>query len=299
MTINFSQKKKWGYLEGYLSIFINLLLFLLKFIVGRQVNSVAMVADAWHTLSDCLTSVIVVVGFWMASRPADSRHAFGHGRSESIASIIIGTLLAVVGLSFLYESTFKIIQRQGMGFSQLAVIVFGVSAVLKEGLAQFAFWTARKTEASSLRADAWHHRSDAIASVLIVIGALFSQRFWWLDGVLGVGVSLLILHASYDIIRSSASYLMGEAPSGEKVDRVRAQVKQEFPELQGLHHVHVHHYGDHHEVTAHLTVPGTMSVDEAHGIASRIEEIVEREFKGDATVHVEPEKSEKPETDED
>ncbi|NPV84080.1 MAG: cation diffusion facilitator family transporter, partial [Candidatus Aminicenantes bacterium] len=184
---------------------------------------------------------------------------------------------------------------QGMGFSQLAVIVFAVSAVMKEALAQFAFWTARKPGAGSLRADAWHHRSDAVASVLIVAGVLFSQRLWWLDGVLGIGVSLLILHASYDIIRSSASYLMGEAPSGEKVDRVHSQVRKEFPQLDGIHHVHVHQYGDHHEVTAHLTVPGTMSVDEAHNIASRIEEIVEQEFNGDATVHVEPEKSEKDE----
>lgn len=295
MTINFSQKKKLGYLEGYLSIVINLLLFLVKFIVGRQVNSLAMVADAWHTLSDCLTSFIVVAGLWIASRPADSRHSFGHGRFEPIASIIIGTLLAVVGFSFLFESIGKINQRQGMGFSQLAIIVFAVSAVLKEGLAQFAFWTARKTEAGSLRADAWHHRSDAIASLLIVVGALFSRRFWWLDGVLGIGVSLLILHASYDIIRSSASYLMGEAPSEEKVDRVHSQVRKEFPELRGIHHVHVHQYGDHHEVTAHLTVPSTMSVDEAHSIASRIEEIVRQEFNGDATVHIEPEKSEKSE----
>ncbi|MCR4410231.1 MAG: cation diffusion facilitator family transporter [Candidatus Saccharicenans sp.] len=295
MTVTFAQKKRLAYYEGYISIFINLVLFLLKFLVGRKVNSVAMMADAWHTLSDCLTSIIVVVGFWMASRPADSRHAFGHGRSESIASIIIGTLLAVVGFSFLYESVVKIIQRQGMGFSELAVIVFAVSAVMKEGLAQFAFWTARKTGAGSLRADAWHHRSDAVASVLIVAGVLFSQRLWWLDGVLGIGVSLLILHASYDIIRSSASYLMGEAPSDEKVDRVHSRVRKEFPQLDGIHHVHVHQYGDHHEVTAHLTVPGTMSVDEAHNIASRIEEIVEQEFNGDATVHVEPEKSEKDE----
>lgn len=295
MTVTFAQKKRLAYYEGYISIFTNLVLFLLKFLVGRKVNSVAMVADAWHTLSDCLTSIIVVVGFWIAARPADSRHAFGHGRSESIASIIIGTLLAVVGFSFLYESAVKLIQGQGMGFSQLAVIIFAVSAVTKEALAQFAFWTARKTGAGSLRADAWHHRSDAVASLLIVAGVLFSQKLWWLDGVMGIGVSLLILHASYDIIRSSASYLMGEAPSGEKVDRVHSQVRKEFPQLEGIHHVHVHHYGDHHEVTAHLTVPGSMSVDEAHNIASRIEEIVEQEFNGDATVHVEPEKSEKDE----
>lgn len=292
MTTTFVQKKRLAYYEGYISIFINLVLFLLKFLVGRKVNSVAMVADAWHTLSDSLTSIIVVVGFWMASRPADSRHAFGHGRSESIASIIIGTLLAVVGFSFLYESIVKLIQGQGMGFSRLAVIIFAISAITKEGLAQFAFWTARKTGAGSLRADAWHHRSDAVASVLIVVGVLFSPRLWWLDGVLGIAVSLLILHASYDIVRSSASYLMGEAPSEEKVDRVHSQVRKEFPQLEGIHHVHVHQYGDHHEVTAHLFVPGTMSVDEAHSIASRIEEIVEQEFNGDATVHVEPKKSE-------
>lgn len=292
MTVNFSQKKKLAYYEGYISIFANLILFLLKFLVGRKVNSVAMVADAWHTLSDCLTSIIVVVGFWLASRPADSRHAFGHGRSESIASIIIGTLLAVVGFSFLYESALRIIHHQGMGFSQLAVVIFAVSAVIKEGLAQFAFWTARKTGAVSLRADAWHHRSDAIASILIVLAALFSQRFWWLDGVLGIGVSLLILHASYDVIKGSASYLLGEAPSEEKVGRVRDQVKKEFPELEGIHHVHVHYYGDHHEVTAHLKVPGTMSVEAAHDIASRVEEIVKKEFNGDATVHVEPDQSE-------
>lgn len=250
-----------------------------------------MVADAWHTLSDCVTSFVAVAGFWMASQPADRRHPFGHGRSESIASIIIGTLLIVVGVTFLYESALKLIQRQGMGFSRLAIAVFGASALLKEALAQFAFWTARKADAASLKADAWHHRSDAIAALLIVGAALFSHEFWWLDGALGMIVSLLILHASYGIITGSASYLLGELPSGEKMQRVCERVQKEFPDLKGIHHVHVHQYGDHHEVTAHLMVPGNMSVHEAHDIASRVEQILEKEFHGDATVHVEPEKS--------
>jgi len=295
--MTFTEKKRLGYLEGYISIFVNLILFFLKFLIGRKVGSVAMVADAWHTLSDSLTSLIVVLGFWLSSRPADDRHAFGHGRAESISSIVIGTLLAVVGLNFLYEAVVRLIHHQGMAFSKLAILIFLVSAVTKEALSQFSFWTAKKTGAYSLRADAWHHRSDAIASLLIVVGVLFSRNFWWLDGLMGIGVSLLILHACYDIIRGSASYLMGEVPSREKVSRVQSQVRKEFPELEGIHHFHVHNYGEHHEVTAHLIVPGDMSVDRAHDIASRVEEIVRDEFNGDATIHVEPKKSKEESSD--
>lgn len=290
MSLSFSEKKKLGYLEGYISVFLNFSLFVLKFLVGKKVGSVAMMADAWHTLSDTLTSIVVIIGFWLSAKPADKEHAFGHGKAESVASVIIGTLLAVVGANFFYESIKKLIYKQGMSFSQLAILVFALSAVLKEALAQFSFWAGRKADSSSLRADGWHHRSDAIASALIVIGALFSQKIWWLDGVMGLGVSLLIVKASYDIVKSSSSYLIGEAPDRKKLDRIAESIQEEFPDLEGIHHLHVHHYGEHHEVTAHLKVPGNMSVEEAHEIASRVEELVKKEFNGDVTIHVEPEK---------
>ena len=288
--MDFSQKKKLGYLEGYISIALNTGLFVLKFIVGQKVGSVAMVADAWHTLSDTLTSMVVIVGFWLASRPPDREHVFGHGKAESVASIVIATLLGVVGGYFCYESVLKLIHHETMSFSLLAIIVFAISAVLKEALAQFAFWAGKKADSSSLRADGWHHRSDAIASLLIVVGALFSQRFWWLDGIMGIGVSLLILNAGLTIIRGSASYLIGESPSDEMVKRVKTLVKDQFPQLEGIHHLHVHNYGEHSEVTAHLKVPGNMRVDEAHELATRVEELMKKEFEGDVTIHVEPEK---------
>jgi len=289
MRVGFSQKKKLGYLEGYISIALNTGLFVLKFIVGQKVGSVAMVADAWHTLSDTLTSMVVIVGFWLASRPPDKEHAFGHGKAESVASIVIATLLGVVGGYFCYGSVLKLIHHQAMSFSLLAIIVFAISAGLKEALAQFAFWAGKKVNSSSLRADGWHHRSDAVASLLIVVGALFSRSFWWLDGLLGIGVSLLILHAGLTIIRSSASYLIGESPADDVVQRVKAAVEAEFPQLEGIHHLHVHNYGEHSEVTAHLKVPGAMRVDQAHEIATRVEELMTKEFEGDVTIHVEPE----------
>jgi cation diffusion facilitator family transporter len=290
MPLSFSEKKKLGYIEGYVSVFLNLALFALKFLVGKKVGSVAMMADAWHTLSDTLTSLVVIIGFWLAAKPADKEHTFGHGKAESVASVIIGTLLAVVGSTFLYESVQRLVHRQGVSFSQMAILVFAVSAVLKEALAEFSFWAGKKAGSASLRADGWHHRSDAIASLLIVLGAVFGQKIWWLDGVMGLAVSLLILKASYDIIRSSASYLIGESPEQQKVDRIAASIQHEFPDLEGIHHLHVHQYGEHHEVTAHLKVPGDMSVEKAHQIASRVEELVKKEFNGDVTIHVEPER---------
>src|SRR4030065_335177 len=92
-------KKQIGYLEGLVSIAVNTLLFAFKFWVGTAFNSVAMTADAWHTLSDSFTSIVIIIGFWIAARPADREHPYGHGRFEQVASIIIGTLLVVAGLT--------------------------------------------------------------------------------------------------------------------------------------------------------------------------------------------------------
>ncbi|MGB8953062.1 MAG: cation diffusion facilitator family transporter [Candidatus Aminicenantales bacterium] len=283
-----AEKKRLGYLEGGLSVGINTALFALKFWVGRRVGSVAMVADAWHTLSDTLTSVVVILGFWMASRPADEKHHFGHGRAESVGSVVIGTLLAVVGFSFLKESVVRLINHQAVSFQTFAVVVFVISAVVKEGLAQFSFWAGKKVHSKSLKADAWHHRSDAIASGLIVIGAFLGRYFWWMDGVLGIGVSLLILYATFAIIREAASYLLGEAPKKDLRRQISDAIQKIDPSLEDIHHLHIHYYGDHMEVTAHLRLPSHMNVDEAHAITSKVEAIIKRETKAEVTIHIEP-----------
>jgi cation diffusion facilitator family transporter len=281
-------KKSLGYLEGWLSVGINIALFVLKYWAGRRIGSVAMLADAWHTLSDLLTSAVVIVCFWISARPADEKHHFGHGRAEPIASIIIGTLLAVVGFGFLKESISRLAHHQAVDFQLFAVLIFLASLFIKEALARFAIWAGRKTNSRSLIADGWHHRSDAIASGLIVAGALVGKYFWWMDGVLGIGVSLLILHATYGILRNSASYLIGEAPNKDLEARINEAIRRVDPTLNDLHHLHVHEYGDHLEITAHIRIDGVTSLDEAHALATRIEAIVRGEVKAEVTIHVEP-----------
>ncbi len=290
-----TSRKSLAYLEGWLSIIINTVLFGLKYWVGLRIHSVSMVADAWHTISDTLTSAIVIVGFWFASRPADKKHSFGHGRAEAIASLIIGTLLAVIGLSFLKDSILRLIHHEAANFTLLAVVVFLISAFIKEALAQFSFWAGRKIQARSLIADAWHHRSDAVASGLIVVGAIIGKYFWWIDGVMGIGVSILILQATTSIIRGASSYLMGESASSNLENQIQDAIRKADASIQceSVHHLHVHDYGEHKELTAHIRLPADMKIDDAHDIVTKIEKAIKEELKLEITIHVEPSPPEK------
>ncbi len=247
-----------------------------------------MVADAWHTLSDTLTSIVVIVGFFIMARPADKEHPFGHARAEGIAAIVIGVLLAVVGGSFLLDSVRRLIHFQAATFSVAAIVVFAGSIVLKEALAQFAFWAGKKINSRAVSADGWHHRSDAIASALIVVGALVGRSIWWMDGALGIAVSLLILWTAIEIVRGSASPLLGESVDRVMEARVADAIRAEHPAVEDVHHLHVHRYGSNVELTVHVRLPAHMSVQEAHDISQRMERRIHDELGIVATVHVEP-----------
>lgn len=281
-------KRSLGLIEGWVSIVLNTILFGVKYWVGTASGSVAMIADAWHTLSDTLTSVVVIVGFRVSARPADGEHPFGHGRAEAISSIIIGTLLGVVGFEFGQSSIHRLIDHTAASFSTLSIVVFLVSVALKEALARFSFWAGRKINAGSLIADGWHHRSDAVASALIVAGALIGGRIWWMDGALGIGVSLLIFYAAFDILKSSISVSLGEAPDAALDRRIRAAIGKTVTCAQDAHHIHLHRYGAHVELTVHLRVPPEMPVAQAHAVATRVERAIKGEIGAETTVHIEP-----------
>ncbi len=277
-----------GYTEGWLSVILNTILFGVKIWAGVKSDSVAMVADAWHTLSDTFTSLIIIAGFWLAARPPDKQHPFGHGRAEVISAIIIGTLLAVVAISFLNESVMRLENYQAARFTSLAIVVFGVSVVIKEALAQFSFWAGRKIDSRALLADGWHHRSDAIASGLIVAGALAGSYFWWIDGVMGIFVAALILYVTYGVLKGAVSSILGERPDPRLEEQVRTIIKQTTPVASCVHHLHLHRYGEHVELTLHVKLPQQMNLEEAHELASRLEDAIRTELNCEPTIHLEP-----------
>lgn len=277
-----------GYLEGFISTILNILLFGLKYWVGIQTFSVAIVADAWHTLSDSLTSVIVIIGFKISSKPADKEHPFGHGRAELISSVIIGTLLIIVGFNFLVESIHRFINYQSANYQNLAVIMFIISTIIKEGLAQFSIRAGKKINSYSLIADGWHHRSDAIVSFLILIGIFLGEYFWWVDSIMGIVVSLLIFYTAYNISKNAISALIGEKPDENLISEIRKIVNYNISRDVKLHHFHIHTYGNTKELTFHIRLPGDMRLEEAHQIATNLEEKIKEKMDIETTIHIEP-----------
>ncbi|HKK82037.1 MAG TPA: cation diffusion facilitator family transporter, partial [Prolixibacteraceae bacterium] len=214
-------RKKLSRQEGWLSIIVNVFLFGVKYWAGVVSGSLALIADAWHTLSDSISSVFVLFSSRFSHKEADKEHPFGHGRFELVASIFIGVLLVAIAFSFIREGIEKFMDKGSADYGWIAIIATVLSVLMKEGLAQFAFWGHRRTESDILRADGWHHRSDALSSIVILIGIFIGRYVWWIDSALSVVVAFFLFYTAYDIIKSSISVIIGERATPEFEQKVR------------------------------------------------------------------------------
>lgn len=281
-------KHQLAKLEAWISIFTNIILFAFKYWAGIVSGSVAIIADAWHTLSDSISSVFVLIGAKVSEKPADNRHPFGHGRAELITTIIIGIFLAFIAYEFIHESIVRLVSRKEVHFGTLALVITVVSILVKEGLAQFAFWAHRKTNSKSLRADAWHHRTDALSSVLVLIGIIIGNQIWWIDGALGILIAILILYSAVDIIRDTIDPLMGKKADRSIIEKITPLCREIGGASIQTHHFHIHKYGDHTELTFHIVFPPDYTLRVAHDLANKIEIAIREQFNIEATIHMEP-----------
>ncbi|MGE5599252.1 MAG: cation diffusion facilitator family transporter [Bacteroidota bacterium] len=277
-----------GVLEAWVSIIGNILLFAIKFAIGTVIHSISLIADSFHTLSDVLTSIVVLAGFKISRRAPDDEHPFGHGRGESIATLVIALLLVLVGAEFLIQSVRRLLHPAPVAGTPLVVGVMVLSGIAKELMASFSSWLGKRIESSALVADAWHHRSDAVASVLVavaIVGAIF--RVYWLDGLFGVGVSFLIAYTGIDLGRSSINDLLGRSPSLETLKTIQDEAAA-VDGVVGVHDVNVHDYGQRLAVSLHVEVEPNLDVTRAHFIADEVEKRIIEKMKADAVVHVDP-----------
>jgi len=287
------KKNLLAFSEGWISIGVNILLFGLKFWAGIVSGSVAIIADAWHTLTDSISSVIVLIGIKVSKKPPDKRHPFGHGRAELISTLFVALFLGWVAIHFAAESVESLKHHELTDFGTVAIIVTIVSVVLKEALARYAFWVGRKTGFKSMKADGWHHRTDAISSLVILVGILFGRLYWWVDGVLGLAVSVMILYSGYKILQEAVSSLLGEKADPdlmEKIEKIANSVTE--MDIQ-VHHMHLHDYVNHKELTCHIILPKDMSLEDAHEITTKIEERIFKETLIETTIHCEPRDNDK------
>ena len=282
------EPKFYAYLSIWSSIIGNTILFVLKLIAGMMSSSVAVIADAWHTLSDSISSVIVLIGIRISQKRPDKEHPFGYGRADTIASGILSVLLAVIAFEFLIQGIQKLLNHEIAQYSPFVLYVFTFSVLFKEFLAQVSLWGARKSEQKSLKADAWHHRSDAIASLVIIIAVLLNKKFWWIDGAMGILVSLIIFLTAYEIMRDVAKTIIGTRPDSE----LQAKIKEISNKVAGrkifAHNILLHTYGNHREATMHIYLPPETPLNTAHGITDKIEKELKNQLNLHTTIHIEP-----------
>ena len=286
--MNKINKVKAGYTEGIISVILNSLLFLLKLWAGLVTGSIALIADAWHTLSDSVSSVIVIIAVKLSNQKPDKKHPFGHGRWEQIATLIIAFILAIIAYEFFANSIVRFNNRNAVEYGTLALVVIIVSIVLKEALAQYAFYIGKKTDNLSVKADGWHHRTDALSSVVVLVGIIFAKNFWWMDSVLGMIIALILFYATFKIAKEAITKMLGEKPDENLITKISEVVKIVYDGDLNLHHFHIHNYVTHQELTFHIKLESNLTIEKGHTIATDIENIIYEQLGIIATIHVEP-----------
>ncbi|MCL2293280.1 MAG: cation diffusion facilitator family transporter [Spirochaetes bacterium] len=284
-------KAKAQVFEGILSVVVNAVLFGVKFWVGMLTGSIALIADAWHTLSDSLTSIFVVFSVKLQTKKADKKHPFGHGRWEQISSIFVAFVLGIIAWEILMNAIERFQNRESVVYGTAALVITIISIVIKEILAQIAFYIGRKTDNVIVKADGWHHRSDSLSSVIVLIGILvskFTTGLWWIDSVLGMFCALAIFYSAFAILREVISKLLGEEPSKDLADKITGEIKAIYKNDFNIHHLHLHNYISQKELTLHLRLDNKMPNENCHEIATAAEKMILEKFDMIATIHVEP-----------
>lgn len=284
-------RAKYGYLEAVISIIGNILLFFVKFILGVLINSIGLIADSVHSLSDVSSSIVLILGFRVAKKPADKQHPFGHGRSEYIATLVIAVLLIITGFGFIQQAAERILTPTSLAFQEYSYIIVAIiigTAVAKELMARYSSLLGKKIQSETLKADAWHHRSDAITSIIVVTGILASRfGFPIIDPIAGIFVSCFIIYIGAKLIHTSSDTLIGKAPDNELLLDIK-KIVTTTSGITGVHKIYVHDYGTNKVITLHAEVDASLSIEEAHAIADDVERTIKKEYKYSTFIHIEP-----------
>lgn len=274
----------------------NVFLAFLKTLLGFIGQSQALIADGVHSMADLISDLIVLVAAKQASRKADEEHPYGHGRFETVAEVALGSFLVAVAAGILIDALTRIYEPERLlSPTWFALVAAIVSILANEALFQYTFRVAKKIKSKLLTANAWHHRSDAISSVIAVVGIAGAMAgFPMLDAIAAIGVSLLIAKVGWDITWRSLRELVDTALDPEKVEEIK-NVILSVDGVKAVHSLRTRSVGSNALVDVHiLVVNSKMSVSEGHQISERVmrQLISEVEEVTDVTVHIDPEDDE-------
>ncbi len=276
----------------YFSIAGNTLLALIKGIAGFFGNSYALIADAIESTTDIFSSVLVLLGLKYAKRPADENHPYGHGRIEPLITFLVVAFLVVSATIIAYESIQNINTPHELP-EPWTLFVLGGIIFWKETSYQIVIRKSKETNSSSLKADAWHHRSDAITSIMafagISISLVMGKGYETADDWAALAASAFILYNCYKIFRPALGEIMDEHVYGDLVEEIR-QKSLEVSGIMDTEKCFVRKSGMRYHVDLHAIVNGEISVREGHDIAHRLKDYLKKQMPnlGNVLVHIEP-----------
>lgn len=283
-------REKYGILGGILGIICNVFLFLLKLAIGLITGSIAIVSDSVNNLSDCGTSVVAVVSAKLSNRKPDDEHPFGHGRIEYISSLIVSFVTILLGFELAKSSFVKILHSEPTEFTLVTVLILFASVFVKVWMYSYNTYLAKAINSSVLNANAKDSISDAISTGIIVIASVVAGYFkiYWLDGVIGILVSLLVMKTGYDVASDTVGVLLGKSPDPEVVQKIRDTVLS-GDQIINTHDLIIHDYGPGRMMASvHAEVPDDVNVVYIHKIIDELEMKISTELGIHMVIHMDP-----------
>ncbi|WP_232020216.1 cation diffusion facilitator family transporter [Sulfuriflexus mobilis] len=274
---------------------VDLLLGVAKIVVGSIAHSQALIADGIHSLSDLATDFMVLFAAKHASRDADDEHPYGHGRIETVMTVVLGVALILVSIGIGWDAVRRLFAPDTLlqpGW--LALLVAAISVVAKEAIYHYTMHVARKLRSRLLRANAWHSRSDAISSIIVFVGVLGAMSgLDYLDAIAAIGVAFMITKIGWDLAWHSIRELIDTALDEERVEKIRESIKG-VGGVEALHMLRTRRMGPDALVDVHIQVMPKLSVSEGHQISEMVRQQVIEDIEEvtDVMVHIDPEDDE-------
>lgn len=289
---NGTVRLKYGTLGGAVGILCNLFLCALKITVGLITASISIVADGLNNLSDMGSSIITMIGFKMAGKPADSDHPFGHGRMEYLSAFIVAMIILLVGAELLKSSVTALATGESAPtYSVWAIIILAVSVLVKLWMCLFNRKLGKKIDSEALLATAQDSLNDMVATTVILISVGVSMLVtipFNLDAVMGILVSLFILYSGLASAKDTLNEILGTPPDKKLIKEIEDTILS-FKEFKGIHDLIVHNYGPGRQfASVHVEVPQDTDIVKCHEQIDLCEKLVDEKLDISLVIHMDP-----------
>ena len=282
-------RQRYGTLAGAVGIFCNVMLCVAKFIAGVITSSISIIADAFNNLSDAASSVVTLIGFRMAGKPADLDHPYGHGRIEYISGLFVSIAIILMGFELFKSSVEKIIHPVNTTFQLASIIILVMSVLVKFWMFLFNKKLGATIESETMKATSLDSLSDCVATSAVLVGLIFhALTNKNVDGFIGAIVSILVLKAGFDAAKDTLQPLLGQPPKPEFVAAIKSSILK-YREIVGIHDMVVHDYGPGRVmISLHAEIPKTLDMIKAHDIIDAAENEIKETYGCDICIHMDP-----------